>query len=536
MEYSFNIKQYFQVEINDMIPSIFNDVVGPIMRGPSSSHSAGALRIGRLCRDLLNGTISKALIEYDPSGSLVTTHTSQGTDMGLYGGFLGWEPDEKKLPDYLQHIHDAGVDIKVSYVNYGATHPNTYRITVSNDINQHQIVALSTGGGMIHVEEIDNYKVSMDGDCYELLIYLNSPAPALFNRLQAEFDFIEVTTVNGLINVKSNKPYQEQFLVEVTENNSVKDTRILNPVLPVLKQKKLNLPFTNVAEMEVFAKEKNLQLCDLAIEYEKARSGLTKEELWDKMTHISKIMQQAIHTGLSGTEYEDRLLPSQSPSFKQKLVNNGLIEANALNQIIMQVSATMESKSSMQTIVASPTAGSCGALPGAVFGCVTAMGNCQDETIEALFAAGMIGVFIASGATFAAEEAGCMAECGSASSMAAAALVHLAGGDLQQSLGAASMALQNSFGMVCDPIANRVEAPCLGKNVMAATNALSCANMALSNYLHLIPFDEVVVAMDAVGKAIPHELCCTALGGLSVTPTAKTLEGSLETRKFKISC
>ena len=113
-----------------------------------------------------------------------------------------------------------------------------------------------------------------------------------------------------------------------------------------------------------------------------------------------------------------------------------------------------------------------------------------------------------------------MAECGSGSAMAAAAIVHLAGGTTAQQLAAASMALQNSFGMVCDHIANRVEAPCLGKNIMAATNALSCANMALGGYNHLIPFDEVVIAMSKVAHQIPRELRCTNLGGLSITPTA----------------
>jgi len=98
---------------------------------------------------------------------------------------------------------------------------------------------------------------------------------------------------------------------------------------------------------------------------------------------------------------------------------------------------------------------------------------------------------------------------------------------LKQSLSAASVALQNSFGMICDPVANRVEAPCLGKNVMAATNALSCANMALADYDHLIPLDEVIEAMYLVGKSIPAELRCTGLGGLSTTKTAKKIELNL---------
>ena len=115
--------------------------------------------------------------------------------------------------------------------------------------------------------------------------------------------------------------------------------------------------------------------------------------------------------------------------------------------------------------------------------------------------------------------------------MAAAALVTLAGGNADQATAAASMALQNSFGMVCDPVANRVEVPCLGKNVMAATNALACANMALAGYDPVLPLDEVIEAMDRVGRSLPRELRCTALGGLSVTKTSRQIEDRLRHRR-----
>ena len=121
-----------------------------------------------------------------------------------------------------------------------------------------------------------------------------------------------------------------------------------------------------------------------------------------------------------------------------------------------------------------------------------------------------------------------MAETGSGGGMAAAALVGMKGGSLEQALTAASLALQNSLGIICDPIGNRVEAPCLGRNVMAASNAVSSANMALSNYLQLIPLDEVIETMKAVGDQIHHTLRCTNLGGLSVTKSAKRIEAMLE--------
>jgi L-serine dehydratase len=201
-----------------------------------------------------------------------------------------------------------------------------------------------------------------------------------------------------------------------------------------------------------------------------------------------------------------------------------------MNQSILYVTSLMEVKSSMGVFVAAPTGGACGCLPGVVFAAADAIG-CNDIKIaNALMAAGLIGVFIVKSATLAGEIGGCQAECGSGSGMAAAALVNLMGGTLKESMSAASMALQSILGMVCDPVANRVEVPCLGKNIMAASNALSCANMALAGFDPVIPFDEVVSAMDQVGKEIPHELRCTALGGLSVTPTSKQIESRLKAK------
>ena len=155
------------------------------------------------------------------------------------------------------------------------------------------------------------------------------------------------------------------------------------------------------------------------------------------------------------------------------------------------------------------------------------MGLSLEETTHAMLAAGLIGVFIAAHATFAAEVGGCQAECGAGSGMAAAALVTLAKGTLRQTINASSMALQNILGMICDPVANRVEVPCHGKNVMAASNALACANMALANFDAVIPLDEVIDTMDRVGKSLTTELRCTALGGLSITSTSKAIESKL---------
>ena len=156
---------------------------------------------------------------------------------------------------------------------------------------------------------------------------------------------------------------------------------------------------------------------------------------------------------------------------------------------------------------------------------------CGETMAKALLASGLIGVFIATRWTFAAEAGGCQAEGGAASSMAATALVTLAGGTLAESVAAASMSLQNMIGLICDPVANRVEVPCLGKNVMAASNALACANMALAGYDPVIPLDEVIETARRVADQMPRELRCTALGGLSITATSLAIEKKLQQRR-----
>lgn len=516
-------------------PSIFNDVIGPVMRGPSSSHCAASLRIGRLCRDLMAGRIDDILIEFDPNGSLATTHKDQGSDMGLFGGFLAWEADDERLPESEKYLADAGISVAIDIVDIGAKHPNTYKITLSNASETRRLTAISTGGGMIEVLDIDGAAVSMAGDYFETLVYSTSPG--------AVFEFVKERVLNeyvlphtGFVEIKSREFPSSEILDELLARPDVLFIRKLHPVLPVLSRRERYVPFETCCEMLAFNEGKDLTLWELAAEYEGARGGITSEEVFERMRTIVRVMENAITTGLKGTDYPDRILGSQSLQLRQQLDSRTLIGGDANNTIIMFVSATMEVKSSMGVIVAAPTAGSCGALPGAVFGIAQSLNLSEDDIVKAMLAAGLIGVFIASRATFAAEVGGCMAETGSGGGMAAAAIAMMAGGTLSQSIGAASLALQNSLGLICDPIGNRVEAPCLGRNVMAATNAVACANMALSNYEHLIPLDEVIDTMKEVGDRIHNTLRCTNLGGLSITPAAKKIGETLTLQQAYKSC
>ena len=510
-------------------PSIFNDVIGPVMRGPSSSHCAASIRIGRMCRDLMDGDIQEVYVEFDTNGSLATTHKGQGSDMGLFGGFLGWEAYEERLPEYLSAIEEAGIQIKIDIHPIGATHPNTYKLTLTNRKESRELTAISTGGGMIEILEIDGAQVSMAGDFYQTLVYVSSPG-SLIEFIETSMPCDEIALRTGkstFIEIKANQFLTTEICSELLQMDEVLFIKKINPVLPVMSRKDLEVPFITCEEMLAFNTDKNHALWELAVDYESMRGNISRGEVFEKMRSIVQIMQNSIDLGLKGTKYADRILGPQSLGFQKQMEDKRLVEGDILNQVILYTSAMMEVKSSMGVVVAAPTAGSCGALPGAIIGIGRGLSLHEDELVKAMLAAGIIGVFIAAHATFAAEVGGCRAECGSGSGMAAAGIVELKKGTLDQSLGAASMALQSSLGMICDMIADRVEAPCLNRNVMAATNAISCANMALSDYNHLIPLDEVVETMKKVGDAIPNTLRCTGLGGLAITKTAKRIEAML---------
>ncbi len=517
-------------------PSIFNDVIGPVMRGPSSSHCAAGTRIGLLARALMGNTIESVLIEFDRAGSLATTHESQGSDMGLCGGLLGLALSDERLVCYREEIRKAGIQVQFKNGSYGDAHPNTYRLRLKNAQETHDLVALSIGGGMIEIVEIDGHAVSMQGDLYETLVYFERKAKDIVQNVEKILhgkNDIQVLnrqhTEKNFMRITSSAPLDDSQIDAISAEHGAISIKFLPPVLPISTPQEMNVPFESCEQMLAFNRNRYLSLTELAILYESARGGLSRKEIHHKMIDIVRTMKSSLKTGLAGTRYKDRILGCQSALYHEKQKSGHLLDLGILNRIILYVTALMEAKSAMGVIVAAPTAGSCGGLPGTVLGAAEVMGRSESEIAESMLAAGLIGIFISTFSTFAAEVAGCQAECGAGSGMAAAALVTLMGGTTENAVAAASMALQNSLGMICDPVANRVEVPCLGKNVMAAGNAVSCANMALAGYDPVIPLDEVIHAMDDVGKRIPCEFRCTALGGLSMTETSKRIEKNLLT-------
>ncbi|MEE9599528.1 MAG: L-serine ammonia-lyase, iron-sulfur-dependent, subunit alpha, partial [Anaerolineales bacterium] len=325
-----------------------------------------------MVRDLMDREIKEVLIEFDPGGSLATTHESQGSDMGLFGGLLGWDASDERLADSPKAIQEAGINVKIVITPIDADHPNTYKMTVTNSSETHTITAISTGGGIIEVIEIDGVKVSMAGDYYETLIYFESDQDRLLDHLQENISADEIHILRGkaaqLVEIKSQGFLGQETISELHSKFDIQSIKQIMPVLPVLSFQGIEVPFITCAEMLTYNRNKNLNLWELAVHYERSRGAITDDQVIQKMTDVTDIMQNAIHAGLAGTEYADRILGYQSGKFQTQMENHQLIDGGVLNQIILYTTALMESKSAMGLIVAAPTAGACGGLPGACIG------------------------------------------------------------------------------------------------------------------------------------------------------------------------
>lgn len=269
-------------------------------------------------------------------------------------------------------------------------------------------------------------------------------------------------------------------------------------------------------------REQGISIWELAIRYEIEKSGKTREEIIAYMSNCLDVMKHSVNKALDDNGYEIRgkIIGGQAKTMWERCKNCKTASGGTMAKAISYALSTMEVNASMGRIVAAPTAGSCGVIPAVLLSIKDTYELPDDKLIEGLLVASFIGMVIAQNATLSGAEGGCQAEIGSASAMAAGAVVAILGGTPEMSFDAGAMALKNLMGLVCDPIAGLVESPCSKRNAIGTANALICADMALAGIKCVVPFDEVVVAMKRVGSQLPCELRETALGGVATCPTA----------------
>lgn len=253
-----------------------------------------------------------------------------------------------------------------------------------------------------------------------------------------------------------------------------------------------------------------------------------REKSWNNMRRLWTVMQDSVKEYNPTQRSLSGLTGGDGARYESMLASGKMMCGNYLNQAIATALKVSECNACMKRIVAAPTAGSCGVIPAVLLPYQQEYPDATEtDMIQALYVSGGFGNILAERASISGAEAGCQAEIGAASAMAAAALVYLRGGTPEACGHACAMALKNLLGLVCDPVAGLVEVPCVKRNVVGVVNAISCANMALAGITSRIPADEVIDAMAEVGAAMSADLRETARGGLAATPTAQKIAKEL---------
>jgi L-serine dehydratase len=282
--------------------------------------------------------------------------------------------------------------------------------------------------------------------------------------------------------------------------------------------------FRNVAELVELAEQNQVKIAEIMIRQEIEVSGRSREDIIAQMDNNLSVMERAVERGLNGVKSHSGLTGGDAVLLQNYINTGKSLSGNLLLDAVSKAVATNEVNAAMGIICATPTAGSAGVVPGTLFAVKEKLNPSRMEMIEFLFTTAAFGFVVANNASISGAAGGCQAEVGSASGMAAAAIVEMAGGTPQQSSEAFAITLKNMLGLVCDPVAGLVEVPCVKRNAMGASNAITAADMALAGVTSRIPCDEVIGAMYAIGQTMPSALRETAEGGLAATPTGRRLE------------
>ena len=281
------------------------------------------------------------------------------------------------------------------------------------------------------------------------------------------------------------------------------------------------LDYLTIQELVQAAREAGESIGTVVWRDQAEQMELSEAEIHDRMSENLQVMQESVKHGIDKNLKSTSGLTGGDAYRMMQYAAGGGITGTFMTKAIARALAVSEYNASMGKIVAAPTAGSCGIMPGCLISMLEERETDRETVIRAMFTAAAFGMVIAKKASIAGAQGGCQAECGSAAGMTAAALVEIMGGTPEQAADACAIALKNQLGLVCDPVAGLVEIPCIKRNVAGIMIAFSAADMALAGIRSKIPVDEVIGAMREVGDSLPCALKETAQGGLANTATAK---------------
>lgn len=288
------------------------------------------------------------------------------------------------------------------------------------------------------------------------------------------------------------------------------------------------MAFTSAKELLDICERDGKRISQVMLDSETERGKQDGAEIRSQMQKTLEIMRASYQEPLlHSVDCIGGLIGGEGRRLVARLERGEALLGSLLTRALAYAMSVMEQNSAMGCVVAAPTAGSAGVLPGVLFAMQEELGLSDDALVDGLFCSGAIGYLYMRNASVAGAEAGCQAEIGAASAMCAAMIVELCGGTPRQALDASAMSIGNLLGLVCDPVAGLVQCPCQARNAIGVTNAFTCAEIILSGTKAIIPFDEMLDVMYRVGVDIPAALRETALGGCAATPTGKAIRSRI---------
>jgi L-serine dehydratase len=516
------------------------DILGPVMVGPSSSHTAGALRIARLAASLCGAPV--AHVSFTLYNSFAQTYRGHGTDRALVAGVLGLGTDDPRIRDSFELARESGVSWDFATCSHDEdVHPNTVDVALTCiDGLITTVRGESVGGGRIRITRINGVTVDVTGRMPTLVVE-HRDVPGMLGAM---------TSILGAARV--NIAYMSSYRTEpgsrayaVFETDTPADDAVrtalsavhdVSHVYTVKVPGALTLPggfssshdFASAAELLALAEGAGCSLGDVMARREADLIGAQQADL--AMGRVLDALRREVREPLEKPERSlGGLIGGEAREVAGTLGGAFDLCGPTLTRALSYAMAVLERSATMGVIVAAPTAGSAGVVPGALLAAGEARGGdaCDAELSSALYAAAAVGALVEHGASVSGAQGGCQAEVGTASAMAAAGLVQLLGGTPRQALAAAGIALSNLMGLVCDPVGGLVEAPCQTRNAVGVANAYTAAQLALAGVALPAPLDEVIAAMRQVGDALPASLRETALGGLAACPSCTACLGAL---------
>lgn len=524
-----------------MYPCYFNDVFAPIMIGPSSSACAGPTNIGLLARNVAGGTPKHLTIQYVPNSSRAAMQTGMATTIGFIVGVLGYNAQDKRLYNAYNEAKMAGMEVEVLEAPIpGNDNPNYMLLTLRMENGTtHTILSDSIGGGIIELLNVDGFPVErIRGEEWVLMVkhdrqhhfeeelekYLQTHGVAE-HVLRRYESLNEMDSAQQMSLVYLEKPVNEENLHEMEHLPGAFYSCQLNPVLPVPTRlaAKPQL-FSSVAELIALAKAEGVDCAEIAIRYEMDRSALPREEVIALMDNIWSVLLGTVEQGKTGKI--DHLRGPQHPpycnQFLERMEKRDYIMDDFSFEMLATAAWAYDGRNDIHTLsVAGPAAGCPPILMGALLPFAKKYGYTREEMVRAMFVAAAIGAVAYTKSIPTGEVLGCGGEVGISAAMAAGVMVTLQGAPPEMVDTAASIALMNMFGVPCDPIGGGAcSMPCRARTHMAPFNALMAAELAMTGFRSVVPFDQAYEALDRVYGKMPGFMKGDNTDGISTTPAA----------------